>query len=54
MLLGAATGLVATLGDRLHPAESVIVLAFAGGALFGKGYGLHEAREVRRKAQFED
>jgi hypothetical protein len=44
MWLGAFVGLLAMVADALIAEPSVALLAFAGGALFGKGYGIWEAR----------
>lgn len=47
MLIGAAIGILGALAAAvLHTGIGGLpVMIFAGGALFGKGYGLWEARE---------
>ena len=45
MRLGVFAGLTAIFVDAVLPNPSVVVVAFAAGALFGKGYGVWEARK---------
>lgn len=46
MIMGVVAGLVASAG-AIFDAEtpSTVVMAFAAGAVFGKGYGIWEERE---------
>lgn len=47
MILGASVGLIALVADAFGIHLSI--LALAGGALFGKGYGIYEERERATK-----
>lgn len=47
MILGAFIGASIFLIDVLSNPLSVSFAAFCGGALFGKGYGIWEARDGR-------
>lgn len=50
MLLGTLVGIVASVVEiASYTGISVAVFAFAGGSLFGKGYGIWEERSRKRK-----
>jgi len=52
MLLGVCTAFVAVVVSLVaDPAISSTVVSFAGGALFGKGYGLWEERARRKESR---
>lgn len=47
MMLGAFVGISIGLIDLLSNPVAVSFAAFCGGAVFGKGYGIWEARATR-------
>lgn len=51
MLLGLFCAIVSTSGILILPEQSggLVVMLFAGGALFGKGCGVYEERKRRRQ-----
>ena len=52
MIVGISAALVASIAEIAgNQAISVSMLAFAGGALFGKGYGIWEERSRKPKPQ---
>ncbi len=47
MILGVSCALVGIVTAIIQGADSPATLIFAGGALFGKGYGIWEERSER-------
>ena len=55
MLIGAAAGITAgVISIFWADTGSFTVLAFAGGSLFGKGYGVWETREALRAKESKE
>jgi hypothetical protein len=48
MTLGISAAVVAAMAEYAAP-QSAVVMLFAAGALFGKGYGIWEERERRKR-----
>lgn len=44
LLLGAVIGILAAIAAAAYPSVTTAIMAWAGGILFGKGYGTLEAK----------
>lgn len=42
MIMGAFGAVLTSIGTLVVSAEEFVVVSFAAGAVFGKGYGVHE------------